>query len=119
MSWLTWAPRLAGFAGWFGVEIVRTNVAVLSDNLTPGQNSAPGIARYDTRCRTEFEITLLGSLITLTPGTLTLGTTRTDAGDWVLYVHGMYNADADDLRSSLHHMESRMLGAVRRKGLTE
>ncbi|RUQ96892.1 Na+/H+ antiporter subunit E [Labedella endophytica] len=134
MSWITWPFRFIGFWAWFALEMVRANVTVLRDNLTPGQDSTPGIIRYSTRCRGDAELTLLASLITLTPGTLTLGTTTqapgaarvpggrgedADAGApdaRYLFVHGMYQADAEELRDLVHDLESRMLAAVRRQG---
>lgn len=116
MTWLTWPFRLLAFAGWYAREVVFANVAVLRDNLTPGQNSTPGIARYPTRCRSDAEITLLAALITLTPGTLTLGAQITPDGQRVIFVHGMYAADVEALRGELDGMETRMLRAVRRKG---
>lgn len=114
MSWITWPFRLAVFFLWFIKEVLVSNVRVLRDNLTPGQDSAPGIARLETRCSTDFELTLLGALITLTPGTLTLGTRTMPDERRILYVHGMYNDGPDDLREDLRDMESRMLIAVRR-----
>lgn len=116
MSWLTWPVRLGVFFLWFIKEVIVCNLTVLRDNLTPGQDSAPGIARVETRCRTDFELTLLGALITLTPGTLTLGTRTMPDGIRLLYVHGMYNDGPDSLRDDLEDMESRMLVAVRREG---
>lgn len=117
MSWLTWPLRLAGFTAWYAGQLVLSNVAVLRDNLTPGQDSTPGIARLDTRCRTDLEVTLLAALITLTPGTLTMGTERV-GGDRtrVIYVHGLYHRDADEMRTDLREMEDHLLHAVRRKG---
>lgn len=115
MTWASWPWRFLGFWVWFAKELVVANGAVLRDNLTPGQNSTTGIARFPSRCRTDTEITLLASLITLTPGTLTLGTTVAD-GTRVLFVHGMYQANADELRTVLADMEGRMLDAMRRKG---
>lgn len=119
MSTLTWPLRLAGFAAWYLKEIVVSNVTVLRDNLTPGQAGTPGIAVFPTRCRTDTELTLLAALITLTPGTLTLGTAaHGDPEDpRVLYVHGIYHPDADALRTDLAVMESRMLHALRREGV--
>ncbi|TCP52987.1 multicomponent Na+:H+ antiporter subunit E [Tamaricihabitans halophyticus] len=116
MTWLSWPIRLLVFTGWFAKEIVVASAVVLRDNLTPGQASTPGIAHYATRCRTDAELTLLAALITLTPGTLALGTETTPAGARVLFVHGMYNVDADALRTELRDMEGRMLHAVRRRG---
>lgn len=120
MSWLTWPLRLLWFALWFVKEIVVSNVTVLRDNLTPGQAGTPGVAVFPTRCRTDTELTLLAALVTLTPGTLTLGTAP--HGDTeeprVLYVHGIYHHDADALRADLASLEARMLHALRREGVS-
>ncbi|ACV09559.1 Na+/H+ antiporter subunit E [Jonesia denitrificans] len=119
IQWLTWPLRMVQFAGWFAWQLVLSNVAVIKDNITPGQDSTPGIVELRTQCRTDAEITALGALITLTPGTLTLGTDiiHTDDGPTrLLFVHGMYAQTAKDLRASLHDMEHRMLHSMRRKG---
>ncbi|MGC5616799.1 Na+/H+ antiporter subunit E [Georgenia sp. Z1491] len=116
MSWLTWPFRILWFALWYAWQLVTSNVAVLKDNLTPGQDSTPGIARFATRCRTDLEVTLLAALITLTPGTLTIGTERAGPGDTrVLYVHGLYSATAEEMCVELRDMESHLLRAVRRQ----
>lgn len=120
---LTWLPRILWFHLWYLKELVVANVGVIKDTLSPGQNSEPGIVVARTRCTTEFEITLLSSLISLTPGTLTLGTrlvaaTDDDAAHRVLYVHFMYHPDPEDARAAVADMEEHMLTAVRRKGVT-
>ncbi|WP_052068052.1 Na+/H+ antiporter subunit E [Rhodococcoides fascians] len=113
----TWIPRIVRFIGWYLKEMALANWSVLADNLTPGQDSTPGIAVITTVCRTEFEITVLASLISLTPGTLTLGTaTEDNDGIRTLFVHSMYHDSADELRDEVEDMEHRMLTAVRRQG---
>lgn len=118
MSWVTWPLRLLWFAIWFASRLVVSNATVVWDNLTPGQRSTPGVAVLPTRCRTDTELTTLASLITLTPGTLTLGTSATGSnrGARELFVHGMYHADADSLRAEVRTIEERMLHAMRRQG---
>lgn len=120
MTWLTWPFRILGFLLWFLAEVITSSVSVLKDNLTPGQDSTPGIGAFDSRCRSESEATLLAAFITLTPGTLTLGLTSTEeddgGSDMRLYVHSLYSSDPDALRADLEEMESRMLRAVRRRG---
>jgi len=115
MSWLTWPVRLVVFVFWFAWAVITSNLTVVRDLVTPGQNSTPGFVELPTRCATDLEITLFGAIITLTPGTLTMGMQVTDEGTRVLYVHGMYNDSADDLRADLRHMEDWLLWAVRRK----
>ncbi|MBD2763416.1 Na+/H+ antiporter subunit E [Kocuria sp. cx-455] len=130
MSWLTWPLRCIGFFLWFAKEMVTSSAAVLKDNLTPGQNSTPGITAFDSQCRNDYEITLLAALITLTPGTLTLGLNSDSAvspadgarpapaetGTLTIYVHGMYAGNADAMREELRDMETRMLRGIRREG---
>lgn len=120
MSWFTWPLRILAFLGWFTKEVITANFTVLRDNLTPGQDSSPGIARVPTRCRSDLELTLLAAFVTLTPGTLTMGTdidptTRSR----VLFVHGMYASGPEELRAETLEMESRMLTALRRTGGSE
>ncbi|RKT33557.1 multicomponent Na+:H+ antiporter subunit E [Microbacterium sp. AG1240] len=117
MSWIAWPFRIVAFIAWFTTQVITANASVLRDNLSRGQSSTPGIARVITRCRSDLEVTLLAALITLTPGTLTMGTEKDSVtGARVLFVHGLYFADADGLRADARRIESRMLGAVRREG---
>ena len=130
MSWLTWPFRVIGFFLWFAKEMVTSSAAVLKDNLTPGQNSTPGITAFASQCRNDYEITLLAALITLTPGTLTLGlnadstVSQADVagsvpvrtGNLTLYVHSLYAGSADATREELRTMETRMLRGIRREG---
>lgn len=120
MSWVTWPFRVGGFLLWFAGQVVLSNAKVIRDNLTRGQDSTPGVVALDTRCRTDAELTWLGALITLTPGTLTLGTATQADSDAPrrLYIHGMYHREATSLRVELRTIEDRMLRALRRKGGT-
>lgn len=115
MTWLTWPFRLIFFVLWYTKELVVSSGAVIKDNLTPGQNSTTGLTRMPTRCRNDWELTLLAALITVTPGTLVIGNT-TENGQRILFVHTLYFPDADVSRKELATMETQMLAAVRREG---
>ncbi|MGC0251480.1 Na+/H+ antiporter subunit E [Pseudactinotalea sp. Z1748] len=117
MSWLTWPVRVVVFLFWFAWAVITANLAVVRDVVTPGQGSTPGVVELRTRCGSNLEVTLLGVIITLTPGTLTMGTHIAGDGTRMLYVHGMYNTSAEDLAGDLEHMESWLLWAMRRKGM--
>lgn len=118
MSWLTWPVRIVAFLFWFAWLVVRTNAVVLRDAVTPGQSSTPGIARFDSRCHTDTEITLLSACITLTPGTLTVGhdTPADEEIDHTIYVHCMYSPHQEHLRREIRDLETHLLRAMRRKG---
>jgi multicomponent Na+:H+ antiporter subunit E len=108
-----WSLRVLVFAAFFTRELVAANAALTWDILTPTSRLQPGIARFPLRCRTRFEIAFLANLISLTPGTLTVGVRRDPP---VLYVHGMYAPDPERFRERLRRLEHRMLAAVRLHG---
>lgn len=123
---LSWPWRWLVFWCWYAWALVTSSEAVIKDLVTPGDQARSGIARVRSNCRTDTEVTLLSALITLTPGTLTLGTRRAGAvadeegepdARRLLYVHGLYADDADALRVEIHDMERRMLHAMRKTGV--
>ncbi|HSJ66185.1 MAG TPA: Na+/H+ antiporter subunit E [Anditalea sp.] len=104
-------PKLVGFIFFFLYELVKANVQVAYDVITPRYYMKPGIIRIPLHAKTDLEITLLANLITLTPGTLSL-----DVSDdkKVLYVHAMYVRDKDDfIRSIKNGFERRLLEILR------
>lgn len=113
MEIITWPFRAVGFWLWYIKEFVVANVAVLKDSVTPGHDSTPGIARYDSLSESEGNYTLFAALVTITPGTLVVGAADdNEHGQRVMYVHSMYNKDADELRADLYEMEHRMLAGT-------
>ncbi len=80
-------PKLISFFFFFIREVVKANIQVAYEVITPKNNMKPGIVALPLDAKTDVEITLLANLITLTPGTLSL-----DVSDdrKVLYIHAMY-----------------------------
>jgi multicomponent Na+:H+ antiporter subunit E len=82
-------------------ELYLANVSVLKTVLSPKLEIKPGIFAFKTELTTDWEITLLSLLITLTPGTLVM-----DISDdrTILYIHAMDIEDAEkaifDIRES-------------------
>lgn len=110
---LWYAVRYAAF---IVKEVFLGTAAVARDVLTPGLGARLQIVELPLRCRTDLEITLLASSITITPGTMTLGIGPGSSEPDVaarLYVHGMYAADRQDLIDGLRQMEDRLLLATR------
>ncbi|UXZ55015.1 Na+/H+ antiporter subunit E [Halomonas sp. 7T] len=103
-------PRIIGFICFFIKELIQANMRVAFDVLTPPWHMQPGVIALPLSARTEMEITMVASLISLTPGTLSL-----DVSDdkKVLYIHAMFLDDEDELRRSLKHMEHRALELFR------
>jgi len=104
-------PKLLSFVLYFLWELLRANLQVAYDVVTPTFYMKPGIVRVPLDAETNLEITLLANLITLTPGTLSL-----DVSDdrKVLYVHAMYLSDKQKFIDSIKNgFEKRLLEILR------
>lgn len=104
-------PKIIGFFFFFLKELVKANLEVAYDVITPSFYMKPGIVKIDLDAETDLEITLLANLITLTPGTLSL-----DVSDdrKVLYVHAMYIRDREQFVQSIKQgFEKRLLEILR------
>ena len=102
---------LVRFTGFYIVEVVRANLRVAFDVITPTDYAKPGIVAVPLDARTDVEITLLSNLITMTPGSLSI-----DVADdrSVIYVHAMYVDDPDELRRQIKEdLERRVLELLR------
>lgn len=86
-------PNIIIFILYFLVELIKANLQVAYDVITPKDHMKPGIVGIPLDAETDLEITLLANIITLTPGTLSLDVS-TDKK--TLYVHSMYIEDPED-----------------------
>lgn len=104
-------PKLISFIFFFLYELVKANIQVAYDVITPKYYMKPGIIRIPLDAKSDLEITLLANLISLTPGTLSL-----DVSDdrKVLYVHAMYVNDRDKFIDEIKNgFEKRLLEILR------
>lgn len=102
---------LVRFIGFYILEVVRSNIRIAVDVVTPASRARPCVVAVPLDARTEVEITLLSNLITMTPGSLSI-----DVADdrSVLYVHAMYVDDPEALRRSIKEdLERRVLELLR------
>lgn len=104
-------PHAIGFVFFFLYELVKANIQVAYDVITPTFYMTPGIVRVPLDAKTDFEITLLANLISLTPGTLSLDVSEDRK---VLYVHSMYIEDKDKFIEGIKNgFERRLLKLLR------
>lgn len=89
------AAGLVSFAVFYLFELVAGSVRVAHDVLTPRDRMRPAILAFTTRARTDLELTVLSSLITLTPGTLCVAVAEDRR---TLFVHAMFVDDGDGAR---------------------
>jgi multicomponent Na+:H+ antiporter subunit E len=104
-------PATVAFALFFLWELILASLRVSFEVVSPRRRMRPGVVAIPLEARTDAEIALLGNLITLTPGSLTL-----DVSDdrKVLYLHHMYVGDREAAaREVKYGFERRMLEVLR------
>ena len=103
-------PRLIRLTGVFLVELVVSSLKVAQDVLSPRPAYRPGIVGVPMRVRSETGVLVFSSLVTLTPGTLSLDLSE-DGG--TLFVHAMFLDDPDALRAEIRDtLETPVLEAL-------
>jgi multicomponent Na+:H+ antiporter subunit E len=93
------------------VDTVRSSCLLAWDVLSPKDYSTVRILHFPTRARSDSELMLLSTFITLTPGTLTLDVADDRAS---LVIHAMYAADPEGvLRDIRERYETPLLTLLR------
>jgi multicomponent Na+:H+ antiporter subunit E len=104
-------PAIINFILFFIYEMIKANIQVAYDVVTPNYFMKPGIVKYPLDAKTEMEITILTNLISLTPGTLIL-----DVSDdrKVVYIHVMYLPDREKFIKGIKNgLEKKLLDILR------
>ena len=79
----------------FILELILSTFVVVRQVIRPKLNIEPGIFKVETKLKSEWEITLLSVLITLTPGSVVMEVAPEDGR---LYIHAM---DANEFKTSI------------------
>jgi multicomponent Na+:H+ antiporter subunit E len=103
-----WFEAIAFVLYFLGI-LVKANVQIAKECVTPGFSQKPRILRYPVSHLSQIERTTLANAITLTPGTLVLDISPD--GNW-LYIHCMY---AENPAVALKEIDE--LAAKLRKGI--
>ena len=99
------------FAGFFLRELVVSSLQVAYDVVTRTHHMRPAILAIPLDANSDAEITLLCSLVTLTPGTLAIDVS---ADRKLMFVHAMYVRDYDATRRRIKQgFERRVLRLLR------
>lgn len=105
-------PAIMSLALLFMKELALSAWAVAKMVLSPRMDLKPGIFAYPLTVRSDFEITLLANLITLTPGTLSVDVTDDRS---TLYVHALDCSDVEATRRSIAEgFERKIMEAFRK-----
>ncbi len=95
-------------------EILVSNISLARLILRPNPVIEPGILAVPLRATTTLEVLVLASVISLTPGTLTLDLGKNATGESVLYVHNLTVGDPVVFRAKIKNSFERLLLRVTR-----
>lgn len=77
----------------FIIELIKANLEVVRIVVSPKIDIHPGFYAYPSDLEEEWEVSLLSSLITLTPGTVVVAISEDYS---IIYIHGLDMEDADE-----------------------
>lgn len=110
-QYFTRVPKVVAFIFFFLYELLKANLQVAYDVITPKFYMRPGIVAIPLSAKTNLEITLLANLISLTPGTLSIDVSEDKE---VLYVHAMFIKDKAEFVAAVKNgFEKRLLDIMR------
>jgi multicomponent Na+:H+ antiporter subunit E len=101
---------LLSFFVYVSWQIILSNINVAWVIVQPNPNIRPAIVGVPLTVTNNLEIIVLATVITLTPGTVSIDLAYDDEGKRVLYVHSFVVDDPDAFRSSIKEtFEHRLL----------
>jgi len=104
-------PKIIGFFFFFLYEMLKANLQVAYDVITPNYFMKPGIVKFPLSAKTDLEITFLANCISLTPGTLIIAVSDDRKA---IYIHVMYLEDRDKFVEEVKQgLEKRILEILR------
>ncbi len=104
-------PTFIFFLFFYIKEVIKANLQISYDILTPKHYMKPGVIAIPMDVDTDMEILSLNNLITMTPGTLSLDVS-TDRR--VIYIHAMYIHDVGKLKQQIKNgLEKKILELYR------
>ena len=105
-------PKTINLVVYFLKELVISNLRVLWDVVTPGHINRPGIIGVPLTAQTDLEIFIVASLISLTPGTLSVDLSEDRK---TLFVHVMFLEDVESAKEEIKNgLERRILEVMRK-----
>lgn len=97
------------FIVWFAIEIVKASLDVARLVLARRVMTAPAVVRVTLKRRDETLATLIGCLLTLTPGTMAL---EYEPDTSVLFVHALDTDSQSRVELAVREIETRLLAWI-------
>ncbi|WP_174613882.1 Na+/H+ antiporter subunit E [Virgibacillus ihumii] len=87
-------------------ELIKSNIDIVKLVYNPKPEFEPGIFALPTELKSNWEITLLANLITLTPGTLSVAVSEDNTH---IYIHAL---DIDDINDEINSIKDTFEKAI-------
>jgi multicomponent Na+:H+ antiporter subunit E len=98
--------RLAGYIAW---QLIVSNIVMTRQILRRRPGASPGVLAHRLETPSEEVLTLMTSIIALSPGTMTADITEDSS---VIYVHFFQLSDREAAHASLEKLERLVLNAI-------
>ncbi len=86
---------------WFYlVDLVKSNIVVTMDVITPGQKGTPSVIKLETQCTNDIQVFVLACFIAMTPGSLCIKVAKSRKYIWV---HHLYPQNVDALVDTIRN----------------
>jgi multisubunit Na+/H+ antiporter MnhE subunit len=95
--------------GHIAVQLVTSNLVMARELVRREPALAPGVVAHRLRRPSPEVVTVMTSVIALSPGTMTVDTAPDDSA---IYVHVLFLDDVEAMRSALAHLERLVVGAI-------
>ena len=104
-------PKIFSLFFYFMKEVVRSGLRVAVDIVRPHFSLSPAVIAFPLTASSDWEITTLANMISLTPGTLSLAVSDDRK---ILYVHGLYIKDVEKEKETIKEgFERKILNITR------
>lgn len=95
------------------ISIVRANLVVAWEVVTPSNRINEGVVAVELASRNPLVITSVSNAIILAPGTMVIDIAKgTEERPTMLYVHVLHLRSIDEVRAEVLHLEALALAAV-------
>lgn len=104
-------PKLLLFCLFFLYDILKANIEVTKEILTPRFQLRPAVVTFEHSLKSDFEITMLTNLIALTPGTMVL---KISPDKKYLFIHCFNIKDKEQFIAHLRNgLEKKLIEVIR------
>jgi multicomponent Na+:H+ antiporter subunit E len=110
------AVGVARLAAYIAGQLGRSNLVMARQIIRPPAPAKPGVLLHRLEHPTEEVITVVSSIIALSPGTMTVDVAPDSSA---IYVHFFHLDDLDGARESIARLERLAVGAIVRRSATD